>query len=671
MYGVPARRLNMLTARVLPMKLLEFSDKINRGITYYTKPEYNINEQHGLGLSGSGIVQKINTLLGKMSPKQIAEKAVLGKIPTGIKSAINRISDVPNARSAFPNELHPISIIKNRKGKKRIVFNSFLGPNTQVAKRLRRGDKPVGKADAQGMRHDLEFALAKTPEDLRRADRHFIRSLQRLQKQGEPAINTNIGIQGIKIKNKLTDMGIWGPNKFLDPMKKSADIANAQRELEKLKQQGVGMVLPADKLRKQIDKMIKPKTRSLINPITKSVTPKDVANLILKRVVPQFIRMIAKKVGIKPKMFGKGPRNEMVLEFTKHFKKQFGGAIGLATLAALAPIGISAATNLTPLAIKLGKMIVPKIINIFKKMKGSGVGEMLSKMGNLDPRLLFGKAMFKIIGPIAKRIMKRDFPSFAKLLGMGGGAKLKRIIAKEGKQFVSVIGKILRGTKKVTKGIKKVVKGVKNPREIAKVLLNQALPALVGMIRRKTGIKPNKMGSGIKDKMAKLVAGEIKKIRREKKGGAIGAATLLGLAATAAPIVIPLATKSAKFLLPKIIGLFKRKSDKKLMGGSIGQKLIGMLKNIIMKLFLKMNKSLKVGKMMGSGIKNLIKNIGKRFVKAVKILLSPEFRKGLVKGATTVFKESGKIAAPVLKELGPLVVKHGLPLLIKALSKTG
>ncbi len=697
MYSVPTRQLNMVTHEALPMKSkLNFSDRIKRGIAYFNPTEMKYGDQHGSGFVGSGIVKQIKGLLGKISPKNIADKAISGRIPTAIKSAVNKLSNVENAGPAFPGEKHPISIEKNRNGNKRLVFNSFLGPSTNVSARLRRGDKPVGRADAQGMRHDLEFALAKTPEDLRKSDMHFIKSLQKLSKEGVPRINTEIGIRGIQFKNKLTDAGIWKPDKFLNPMTDPVDIENAKRELEKLKQKGVGAVLPADMLKKNINKIMRSPSKGLPTgairkiPANMNIKPHDLAKLVMKRIVPRFIQMISKKLGRKsgsgirnPEMleFTKTFRNSNMLEFknqgtkefTKIFKNQFGGFIGLSTLAALAPVGISAATALAPLAIKLGKYLIPKIIGLFKK-KGSGIESLSDK---LDPRLLFGKALLKIFGPLAKLLLKKGHPNIAKLFGMGGGAILNKfmgLVSKAGKKFVDVTSNIISGVKKglpfAQKGLD-IVKGIKGPRDVAKVLLNQAIPTLIGMIRKKTGIKPRSMGSGMNGRLTKLLTMEMNKMKRGRKGmngGAIGIATLLGLAGTAAPVVIPLVIKAAKFLIPKIIGLFKRKKGSGAIGGI--QKLVKMLKNIIMKIMGTMGKNLKKGKMMGTGIVDFVKNIGKKLVGAIKTILSPEFRQGFVKGFTGVFKETGKIAAPILKEVGPLLLNKGLPFLIKALTKT-
>jgi hypothetical protein len=632
--------------------------------------------------------------------KSLADKAISGKIPTKFKTMVNMRSGVPNARPAFLGEKHPISYVKNRQGKKTVVFNNYLGPNTNVSARLLRGDKPVGRSDKAGYAHDLRHALWTTPQALRKSDRMFISKLKSFERSGEPKINTQVGIRGIQLKNKLMDKGIWSHSKFLNPMKDD-DPAKpiARRELARLEQEGYGAVglaggiIPGAMLKKKILGQMKKTGKAVVKSLPKDVKirlpkglpveggitikPRDLAKLTVERIVPGLIRKIAQKVKRRPRMFGKGVKHTLVRDFTNYYTKQFGGAISLATLAALAPIGISAATTLTPLAIKLGKKIVPKIISLFRRRKrGRGFGDLLDKMGDYDPRVLFGKAVFKIVGPMFKRIIKQDFPNIARMFGMG----IKDLVGKAARKVIPYAEKGLKG---IQKGVQYVKKEIKSPKDVARVLLNQALPALVGMIRKKTGIQPRKMGSGIKNKMEKHLMKLIRARMRKMRGGAIGIGTLLGLAGTAAPIVIPLVAKAAKFLLPKIIGLFKRKRGKGvgLAGGAFldtigklgkaAKPLIDLLKPILMKVLGKIGKNIKLGKMMGFGIGSFIKNIGKKFASAVKMVLSPEFRKGFAKGFMGVMKPAGEIAMPIIKEAGPILVKQGLPLLLKMLAKSG
>ena len=98
------------------------------------------------------------------------------------------------------------------------------------------------------------------------------------------------------------------------------------------------------------------------------------------------------------------------------------------------------------------------------------------------------------------------------------------------------------------------------PAQIAKMLAQKFLPTIIQQLSVKTGIKPRQMGSGPRKELIRRLTVEFKRIKKRQEGGFLGitlagAATLAGIVATLAP----LAVTAAKFLIPKIIGLFKRK----------------------------------------------------------------------------------------------------------------
>jgi hypothetical protein len=615
---------------------------------------------------------------------------------------------------------------------------------------------PQGQCDSaerSGYAHDLRFATA--PKDpargvpfLRKADQKFIAKLKQLERRGHPKLNTRIGIHGIQLKRYLIDKKkTMNPTRYLNPMKDSDPAkAIAKRELARMEQAGYGAVLPGQALKKKIMRQLKGSTaygnKKYVKQVKKDklkrygrekggaylgredisgwiqrekqlglkipkkmrkilpgmmnirVPPKILAKMTVKHVIPEFIRRIAKRVGMRPRMMGKGVKAGLVMDIEKMFKTQQGGAL-LATLAALAPLGISAATTLTPLAIKLGKKVVPKIVKAFKKGKVKGFFKKIFGRGvnKLDPRYLFGMAMmpiFKLVWKMIVRDMKSRNPELANRgwfgagVSLAGGAlkKLKTFIGKVGKKFINSMSKVIKvgrkaipvaqkGLKYAQSGLEFAKKNIKSPKDVAQLIVNKGIPGLLEMIRKRTGLKNRQLGSGVKRKLTAELA---RRLRYNPKGGAIGIGTLLSLAAGAAPIAIPLLTKAAKFLVPKIISLFKRKGKK---GRGINYKRIpGKIKKVMnMSMVDMLQKALgyikKKGKMAGKGLKSFFKKISKPFVSAFKMVMDPEFQKGFVKGFKMPFEAVGKVAGPIAKELGPIAIKEGLPLILKMLAKSG
>ena len=75
---------------------------------------------------------------------------------SSIKNAIPHSDS--NARAGYPGENH--AILKLPNGMPGIA--NFMGPGTQVVKRLQRGDPPRTASDKTAMRHDIDYGLATT-----------------------------------------------------------------------------------------------------------------------------------------------------------------------------------------------------------------------------------------------------------------------------------------------------------------------------------------------------------------------------------------------------------------------------------------------------------------------------------------------------------------------------
>jgi hypothetical protein len=93
----------------------------------------------------------------------------------------------------YPGEMH--ATLRDSKGKKRVA--SYMGPGTQVVKRIKRGDMPVSDIDRVSQSHDIRYSLAKNSADIREADRRMIK---RAKTSSDSFSNRQKGLRGIQAK---------------------------------------------------------------------------------------------------------------------------------------------------------------------------------------------------------------------------------------------------------------------------------------------------------------------------------------------------------------------------------------------------------------------------------------------------------------------------------------
>lgn len=128
-----------------------------------------------------------------------------------------------------------------------IQIANWVGPGTQVIKRLKRGDKGKTATDLVAMRHDLDYSVAQNLDDIRQADQRMINKLNQIQAQnGEPngrtpsdnKINILAGKKAIQSKVYLEDKGLLSKSAFADfmslPEDEKQQIQNKIRELEQM-----------------------------------------------------------------------------------------------------------------------------------------------------------------------------------------------------------------------------------------------------------------------------------------------------------------------------------------------------------------------------------------------------------------------------------------------------
>lgn len=167
--------------------------------------------------------------------------------------AINLVAkpDVPG----FPGEFHSVLKVPN-KGLKRA---SYCGPNTQLLKRLKRGDKPLTPVDQVCMRHDAAYfnldklGLSKMRDmdilaQATRDDNKFLHRIAKIRNTGKDSrFNTIQPEVGIKAKLALENLGILKRTSFISSEEGTPEEkAFVKRRVQELKQSGFGNVAESD-----------------------------------------------------------------------------------------------------------------------------------------------------------------------------------------------------------------------------------------------------------------------------------------------------------------------------------------------------------------------------------------------------------------------------------------
>ncbi len=118
-----------------------------------------------------------------------------------IRNALGKISHRKdkNWRPGFKNELH-------------VPGYSYCGPGTNIDARLKRGDPGLNQLDRACKIHDIDYALAKTPHDVRSADMKFLQNIKK-SKDGKKSHKRIIKTIFNK-KMKMEDKGKLSHGKF-------------------------------------------------------------------------------------------------------------------------------------------------------------------------------------------------------------------------------------------------------------------------------------------------------------------------------------------------------------------------------------------------------------------------------------------------------------------------
>lgn len=212
---------------------------------------------YGDGMYGDGMfIDTIKSIFSKNSKEIMMglADAYTSSVGTELRNAIPSSDDT--ARPGFAGEKH--MILKLANGKNGVA--NYLGPDTEVLKRLKRGDPGRTRSDDAAKRHDIDYVLAtgqttkaKQLDAVRKADNRMIKSLKSIQEsRGDASRNVQAGMRVIQAKTLGEDFGLLDRSRFVGNLEKlsKSDKAVLMSNRTKMKQKGYG--LPGNALKMEI-----------------------------------------------------------------------------------------------------------------------------------------------------------------------------------------------------------------------------------------------------------------------------------------------------------------------------------------------------------------------------------------------------------------------------------
>ena len=345
----------------------------------------------GLSLSGSGLSLSGGGKCGEYCKCSQCGEGVLSAIKHAYTKGKNIVSNVKNAyvsetsqrlRNMLPNadetgaqgfsgEMHAILKLPNGN----FGTANYMGPGTQVIKRIKRGDRPRTASDKVAQAHDIRYSLTNNQSDIQKADKMMINKLQDiLRKREDNALNVNMGLRPIQAKYYAEKTGLISPGTFAkygtanDP----ADRALLTSKLSELEQEGYGM-LPGEMLKKKLLKTYKN--------VGGDDTLKNMSEMIIKHALPIMIKKLG---GSGLKLAGQGQSKMSQALYMAMLKKQNNGASrnqdDVLGTEGMRGRGITEAmTKIKPYAVTAGKFLLPIIMKEVEKrirdkyLSGSGL----------------------------------------------------------------------------------------------------------------------------------------------------------------------------------------------------------------------------------------------------------------------------------------------------------
>tara|TARA_R100000951_G_scaffold51727_2_gene43596 strand:+ start:378 stop:953 length:576 start_codon:yes stop_codon:yes gene_type:complete len=110
----------------------------------------------------------------------------------------------------YPGEKHVPLFVKGR-----LKQASYMGPGTNLIRRLQNEDKPLTYADRTAKLHDIMYSISDNANMIRHADNIMLKNLDKIEKKNlDNKFNINLGRIGIKAKTLGEDVGILKKGSF-------------------------------------------------------------------------------------------------------------------------------------------------------------------------------------------------------------------------------------------------------------------------------------------------------------------------------------------------------------------------------------------------------------------------------------------------------------------------
>lgn len=426
--------------------------------TYEKTPSkyVSVDEKEKKKLGGSGFLDSLKEKL-KSLPEYVskASDTYSGDTGTALRNMIPASDD--NARPGFAGEKHAILQLPN--GKNGVA--NYMGPGTQVLKRLKRGDPGRTPSDYVAKRHDIDYVLAsgeKTKEaqisKIREADNRMIKNLQKIREnKSDASRNIQMGMRLIQAKTVGEDLGLLNKSKFAGDLTNisASDKILLENERNKSQQNGYGAdgkLLPGQKLKIALMKQ-------QLNHPKKPRTDPSMDSRLAGSGVGSYQSMSKDLVSKKGYVLKGGRREEInIVELKRKGKKGKG----------LSPagMGISLAGGEMNIISALKEKVLPKLLStinlnipvseiskIIEKHLSNGVNKdnVMSLASELLPTLITYKLKQVKLNPtvlVNKGVLNEAIKgSGLKLAGQGKRKKMK------GRGLIGDIGKLLGNVKDV------------------------------------------------------------------------------------------------------------------------------------------------------------------------------------------------------------------------------
>lgn len=392
----------------------------NIGKVYNYSNAIGIASDKPIDMSGDGFMDIIKSVYekGKQGSKFLYENkdkiadVYSGEIGTTLKNLAP--SSDATARDSFVGEKHGILQLPN--GKYGVA--NYLGPNTNLIERLRRGDPPRTEVDKASQAHDIRYALAKNTDDIRKADNIMMNTVDRIARNRGDNPKNIAQARLIKAKIIGEDMGLIRKDAF------SGDLSNKtiddkdriilMSKIGSLAHEGYGLknvsdnqklsmgkgakMLPGDALKmKLLKQMVRDEKLKGGESITKDLgDPYLLINHptggsgIMDFVVNNILPSLMKNLGIPEGLISQGKLKDIISK----------------------SLGMVQSSNIKSIIDHLSKTILPILIHLKNKSMG-GDGLILSGQGKNAkiPKAHKTKTKIKLIKSLSKGL-KNSFKQY-------------------------------------------------------------------------------------------------------------------------------------------------------------------------------------------------------------------------------------------------------------------